>query len=158
MTPRVRKLDLDPDSPDNFKHISNFTLFSKIVEQSIITQLLQHLHSRQLFKLFQSGFQTGHTVLKQTSSKFIIISSTLQTLIPYPSSSSSTFLPPLTPMIPPYSSTVYSQSACVAQYSSGSSPTSLTVTILFLLTSLSPTLPLSAIGFPNIHSLNPSCL
>jgi len=93
------------------------------------------------------------TVEKLPSLKSLTISSLL---VPYPSSSSWTFLLHLIPLITQSSSTVYSQLAFLAQHFSGSPPTSPTVTILSQSTTANPILTQLPMVFPKVRYSAPS--
>ncbi|CAL9708038.1 unnamed protein product [Knipowitschia caucasica] len=61
ITPILKKPNLDPDDPNNFRPISNLPFLSKILEQSVAAQLNNHLNSNSLFDKFQSGFRSQHS-------------------------------------------------------------------------------------------------
>jgi len=44
VTPRLKKPGSDPDSPENYRPISNLNSISKILERLFLARIQQHLH------------------------------------------------------------------------------------------------------------------
>ena len=61
ITPILKKPGLDPDTPANYRPISNLPFLSKILERTVASQLKSHMDSNNLFESFQSGFRTSHS-------------------------------------------------------------------------------------------------
>ena len=61
ITPILKKPGLDPDTPNNYRPISNLTFLSKILEKVVAAQLKSHLDSNNLYEPFQSGFRSKHS-------------------------------------------------------------------------------------------------
>lgn len=59
--PLLKKPNLSPDILDNFRPISNLPFYSKILEKIVSLQLIDHLHSNNLFESCQSGFRKLHS-------------------------------------------------------------------------------------------------
>ena len=59
--PLLKKPNLDPTIPSNFRPISKLPLVSKGVEKAVLGQLLPYLHQNNIMDKFQSGFRAGHS-------------------------------------------------------------------------------------------------
>ena len=71
ITPILKKPGLDPDSPNNYRPISNLPFLSKVLKKVVATQIKSHLDTNHLYEPFQSGFRskrsTKTAVLKVTN-------------------------------------------------------------------------------------------
>ena len=52
---------LDSETFQNFKPISNFKFFSKIIEKAVSSQLIDHLKINDMEDLFQSAYKNFHS-------------------------------------------------------------------------------------------------
>ena len=59
--PLLKKNNLDPTVPDNFRPISNLPFLSKILEKIVCKQLNDHLDNQCILDKFQSGFRRHHS-------------------------------------------------------------------------------------------------
>ena len=61
MLPLLKKLDLDPLNPANYRPISNLTTFSKIIERLVLHRIRPHLLSNKNYSSYQSAYRSGHS-------------------------------------------------------------------------------------------------
>ena len=59
--PLLKKPNLDPTLPSNYRPISKLPFLSKVLEKVILCQLLPHLHQNNILERFQSGFRAHHS-------------------------------------------------------------------------------------------------
>lgn len=59
--PLLKKPNLDPDQPANYRPISNLPFIAKTLERVVAKQLCRHLQDNNLFEDFQSGFRAHHS-------------------------------------------------------------------------------------------------
>ncbi len=59
--PILKKANLDPETPKNYRPISNFTYLSKLVERAVTAQLTKYMTSNNLFKPLQSAYRPNHS-------------------------------------------------------------------------------------------------
>ena len=57
MQPLLKKPNLDPDSPSNFRPISKLPFLSKILEKAVFNQLQSYLAENSILDMYQSGFR-----------------------------------------------------------------------------------------------------
>ena len=61
-TPSEKKTSLDPnDLKKNFRPVSNLSFFSKLSEKVVMSQLLDHLNTNELWPRFQSAYRASHS-------------------------------------------------------------------------------------------------
>ena len=54
--PLLKKSNLDPSLPENYRSISKLPFFSKVLENTVEKQLVETLELHRVFDRFQSGF------------------------------------------------------------------------------------------------------
>ena len=59
--PLLKKPGLDPSVLANFRPISKLPFFSKILEKTVYSQLMDFLNKQNILEIFQSGFKTLHS-------------------------------------------------------------------------------------------------
>lgn len=59
--PLLKKSNLDPEEPKNYRPVSNLTFLSKILEKIVLTQIESHLSVTRLRETFQSAYRSGHS-------------------------------------------------------------------------------------------------
>ena len=59
--PLIKKENLDPSDPGNYRPISKLSFISKILEKVVFTQLTSYLDSHGILDKFQSGFRKKHS-------------------------------------------------------------------------------------------------
>ena len=59
--PLLKKPDLDPLNPANYRPISNLTTFSKIIERLVLHRIRPHLLSNKNYSCYQSAYRSGHS-------------------------------------------------------------------------------------------------
>ena len=59
--PLLKKPNLDPTLPSNYRPISKLPFLSKVLEKVILCQLMPHLHQNNILERFQSGFRAHHS-------------------------------------------------------------------------------------------------
>lgn len=59
--PLLKKSNLDPADPSNFRPISLLPFLSKVMEKVVLTQLQSHLDCLDIVDKFQSGFKSRHS-------------------------------------------------------------------------------------------------
>ena len=57
VTPRLKKPGSDPDSPENYRPISNLNSISKILERLFLARIQQHITTCANFNQFQSAYR-----------------------------------------------------------------------------------------------------
>ena len=73
VTPLLKKPNLDPQLPSNYRPISNLNSLSKIMERLAMDRLRPHITSSQNFSRWQSAYRPGHS----TESALLHITNTL---------------------------------------------------------------------------------
>lgn len=58
--PVLKKSNLDPSDPKNYRPISKLSFVSKILEKTVAIQLTTFLETHELFDKFQSEFRKKH--------------------------------------------------------------------------------------------------
>ena len=61
ITPLLKKPNLDPDSMNNYRPISNLSFVSKLLERHVAVQLRQHLDNNNVLDTFQSAYRQHHS-------------------------------------------------------------------------------------------------
>ena len=61
MRPLLKKPDLDPTMPQNYRLVSNLSFVSKFIERAVSKQLHRYLQSHSLLPPCQSGFRPFHS-------------------------------------------------------------------------------------------------
>ena len=61
ISPPLKRPNLDPESLNNYRPISNLPFLSKILEKIVAAQLIAYMSSNSLFEVFQSGFRRFHS-------------------------------------------------------------------------------------------------
>ena len=61
VTPLIKKNNLDPNSMNNYRPVSNLSFLSKILEKVVLKQLSFHLQSNNLVEPFQSAYCSNHS-------------------------------------------------------------------------------------------------
>jgi hypothetical protein len=61
ITPRLKKVDLDPSDVRSYRPISNLSVISKLLEKLVARQLLSHLNSTGLLPSLQSAYRANHS-------------------------------------------------------------------------------------------------
>ncbi|WP_419616807.1 reverse transcriptase domain-containing protein, partial [Thiolapillus sp.] len=56
-----KKTSLDPNDLKNFRPVSNLSFFSKLLEKVVMSQLLDHLNTNELWPRFQSAYRACHS-------------------------------------------------------------------------------------------------
>ena len=59
--PLLKKLSLDPEILNNYRPVSNLTYLHKLIEKSILSQLLPHLTKNKCISKFQSAYRSNHS-------------------------------------------------------------------------------------------------
>ena len=59
--PLLKKTNLDQNSLNNYRPISNLPFISKVLEKVVFKQLNQHLAGNDILEKFQSGFRANHS-------------------------------------------------------------------------------------------------
>ncbi|WP_295513932.1 reverse transcriptase domain-containing protein, partial [Thiolapillus sp.] len=59
--PLLKKTSLDPNDLKNFRPVSNLSFFSKLLEKVVMSQLLDHLNTNELWPRFQSAYRACHS-------------------------------------------------------------------------------------------------
>ena len=59
--PLLKKSNLDPDNPANYRPISNLSTFSKLLERLVLQRLRNHISSNPNFSLHQSAYRPFHS-------------------------------------------------------------------------------------------------
>ena len=57
--PLLKKPNLDPTSPANYRPISNFSIMSKLLERLLLSRLRPHITTSSNFSSFQSAYRPG---------------------------------------------------------------------------------------------------
>ena len=55
--PLLKKTLLDPNDLKNFRPVSNLSFFSKLLEKIVMSQLLDHLNTNELWPWFQLAYR-----------------------------------------------------------------------------------------------------
>ena len=58
--PLLKKKSLDPELLKNFRPVSNLPFLSKLVEQIVVSRLLEHITTNDLHAPMQSGYKQYH--------------------------------------------------------------------------------------------------
>ncbi len=61
LSPILKKFNLDPDTLNNYRPISNLPYISKLVERVVAKQLTTYLAANSLFEPLQSAYQSNHS-------------------------------------------------------------------------------------------------
>ena len=61
VTPRLKKAGSDPDSPENYRPISNLNNISKILERLFLARIQQHITTCANFNQFQSAYRPQYS-------------------------------------------------------------------------------------------------
>jgi len=61
VTPLLKKPNLNPDDPANYRPISNLNTLSKIIERVFLARLLPQVNSSSNFNMFQSAYRKHHS-------------------------------------------------------------------------------------------------
>ena len=61
ITPLLKKYNLDPIQPSNYRPISNLSTISKILERVVLKRLSFHVSVLRNFNLFQSAYRSHHS-------------------------------------------------------------------------------------------------
>lgn len=61
ITPAVKKPNLDPDEPKNYRPISNLAFISKVIERVVSEQVRSYLITSDLMPSLQSAYRPGHS-------------------------------------------------------------------------------------------------
>jgi len=61
VTPALKKLQLNPTTPSNYRPISNLSFVSKLLERVMAKQLTAYLESNNLLPANQSAYRRGHS-------------------------------------------------------------------------------------------------
>jgi hypothetical protein len=61
VTPLLKKENLDPDEPSNYRPISNLNTLSKIIERVFLARLLPHVTNSNNFNRHQSAYRKHHS-------------------------------------------------------------------------------------------------
>ena len=61
VTPLIKKATILVDDLKNYYSVSSLNFISKLVEQVVAKQLLEHIHVTNLNNLYQSAYKTGHS-------------------------------------------------------------------------------------------------
>ena len=61
VTPLLKKYNLDPMQPSNYRPISNLSTISKILERVVLKRLSSHVSVLRNFNLFQSAYRSHHS-------------------------------------------------------------------------------------------------
>ena len=61
ITPLLKKYNLDPMQPSNYRPISNLSTISKILERVVLKRLSSHVSVLRNFNLFQSAYRSHHS-------------------------------------------------------------------------------------------------
>jgi len=61
VTPRLKKVGSDPDSPENYRPISNLNNISKILERLFLARIQQHITTCSNFNHFQSAYRPQYS-------------------------------------------------------------------------------------------------
>ena len=59
--PLLKKANLDPNCPSNYRPVSNQPFLSKVMERIVLKQFSQHLESHSLLEPFQSAYRKCHS-------------------------------------------------------------------------------------------------
>lgn len=59
--PLLKKPSLNPNDLKNYRPVSNLSFLSKIIEKLVLSQLLEHLTSKNLLSAFQSAYRSHHS-------------------------------------------------------------------------------------------------
>lgn len=59
--PLLKKQDLDPNKPSNYRPVSNLSFLSKLLEKLALQQMLEHVSKYDLFARFQSAYRAHHS-------------------------------------------------------------------------------------------------
>ena len=71
ITPLIKKPGLDRNSTSSYRPISNLSIISKLLKRLVLSRLLRHLYSNNLYPPLQSAYRSNHStetaLLKVTS-------------------------------------------------------------------------------------------
>ncbi len=69
----LKKQGMDPTVLANFRHISNLSFITKILEKTVLDQLQTFLADNLIFEVFQSGFRKYHSTETALLKVFLMI-------------------------------------------------------------------------------------
>ncbi len=61
LSPIIKKFNLDPESLNNYRPISNLSFISKLVERAVAKQLTAYMADNNLFEPYQSAYRSDHS-------------------------------------------------------------------------------------------------
>ena len=61
VSPLLKKVNLDPENQKHYRPVSNLPFLSKVLERTVLLQLLSHLQTHDLLEPFQSAYRKSHS-------------------------------------------------------------------------------------------------
>ena len=61
LSPILKKFNLDPETLNNYRPISNLSFISKLVERAVAKQLTAYMAENDLFEPYQSAYRSNHS-------------------------------------------------------------------------------------------------